>query len=59
MTEVDLDCVDAREALDILEWLLERYGDIEQGRWNLKDLRYIQFAKDSDATFFSLYWSQR
>lgn len=59
MTEVDLEYVGAREALDMLEWLLERYGDIEQGRWNLKDLRYVQFAKDSDATFFLLYWSRR
>jgi hypothetical protein len=58
VTTVDLDHVGVevphrRAAID---WLYNRYGpagDI----WSIKQLTYVNFKNDKDATFFILRWS--
>ncbi len=44
---------DRRQAVN---WLYERLGPCGD-RWTLKDLKYIEFRKDRDASLFLLTWS--
>jgi hypothetical protein len=39
-----------------VKWLEKHYGPAGT-RWTLRDLAFIDFKKDSDATLFLLHWS--
>jgi len=45
--------LDRRQAVN---WLLERLGPCGD-RWNMKELKYIEFRKDRDADLFLLTWT--
>lgn len=39
-----------------VKWLSEVYG-VDTNRWRLRDLAYVDFRKERDATLFLLNWS--
>jgi hypothetical protein len=59
MTVVDLDKIglDTHHRILAMNWCYETYGTTVDGRWNLRDLRYVDFQSSKDATFFILKWS--
>lgn len=58
MTEVDLTTFrDAERGREAVNWLYGKYGPTIEGRWCIKDLRYIVFENQKDATYFILKWS--
>ena len=50
MIDVDIGNLELSRVPPLLEWMVENYGTTDQGRWDLIDLRYLRFSKDSDAT---------
>lgn len=41
-------------------WMSENWGPpSKQGRWDIKDLQFIEFLNDSDATFILLKYELR
>jgi hypothetical protein len=38
-----------------IQWLEKHYGPAGD-RWALRDLTYVDFRKDRDATLFLLHW---
>lgn len=40
---------------DAILWLAKQWPD--QERWIIKDLSFIEFENDADATFFLMKWS--
>lgn len=44
---------DSRKAIN---WLIQTWGPMGD-RWVLKDLSYVEFRKERDATLFLLHWS--
>jgi hypothetical protein len=58
MTVVNLNNIgkDLGQKLLALEWLIENLGPAGE-RWTFKDLTYVTFKKDRDATLFILKWS--
>lgn len=58
MTEVDLTTFrGAERGREAVNWLYGKYGPTIEGRWCIKDLRYIVFENPKDATYFILKWS--
>jgi hypothetical protein len=57
MIDVDIGNLELSRVPPLLEWIVENYGTTDQGRWDLIDLRYLRFSKDSDATWFILKWT--
>lgn len=39
------------------KWLVETYGPAGD-RWMMRDLTYIDFKKDRDASLFLLHWAE-
>jgi hypothetical protein len=58
MTEVDLAnfCKHEREVVESIFWVRERLGPAGD-KWSMKDLRFLYFFNDRDATMFILRWS--
>lgn len=56
MTKVDLNKIKTNDSRKAINWLLQTYGP-SGDRWTLKDLSYVEFRKDRDATLFLLHWS--
>jgi hypothetical protein len=58
MTIVDIrDLHRSKNYADVCEWCVVQFGPIHAGRWTLKDLRYLIFDNDKDATFTILKWA--
>jgi len=59
MTEIDLKDYTASEAqrMCAVEWVYRRLGPINDSKWHLRDLRYLQFQDDRDAILFLIKWS--
>lgn len=58
MISIDLYQLDRPHA--VIVWMVETWGHpSDEGRWNIKDLQFIEFAKDSDATFILLKYNLR
>lgn len=57
MNEVDLATFrNTEHRREAVKWLYKKYGSTIEGRWYIKDLRYIVFENPKDATFFILRW---
>lgn len=56
MTKVDLNKIKTNDTRKAVTWLLQTFGPCGD-RWMLKDLSYVEFRKDRDATLFLLHWS--
>lgn len=56
MTKVDLNKIKTKDISKAVNWLLQTFGPCGD-RWTLKDLSYLEFRKDRDATLFLLHWS--
>lgn len=56
MTRVDLNKIKTNDARNAINWLLKTWGP-QGDRWVLRDLSYVEFRKDRDATLFLLHWS--
>ncbi len=56
MTKVDLNKIKTNDTRKAVTWLLHTFGPCGD-RWMLKDLSYVEFRKDRDATLFLLHWS--
>ena len=57
MTIIDIrDLKSPLNYADICEWCVQQFGPIN-GRWKLRELRYLVFIDDKDATFTILRWS--
>lgn len=56
MTKVDLSKIKTNDTRKAVNWLLQTFGPCGD-RWTLKDLSYVEFRKDRDATLFLLHWS--
>ena len=56
MVRVNLSTIKTNDARKAINWLLETWGPMGD-RWVLKDLSYVEFRKDRDATLFLLHWS--
>jgi hypothetical protein len=39
-----------------LNWLFDNFGPMGE-RWMLRELTYVDFARDKDATMFLMRWS--
>lgn len=58
MTTVDLaNLRDVERRREAVRWLIQTHGTTIDGKWSLKDFRYIIFENPKDATFFILRWS--
>lgn len=56
MITVNLGKIKTNDPRKAVNWLLETWGP-PGDRWTLKDLSYIEFRKDRDATLFLIHWS--
>lgn len=56
MTRVNLSNLRTNDTRKAINWLVETWGPAGD-RWTLKDLSYVEFRKDRDATLFLLHWS--
>ena len=56
MTKVDLSKIKTNDPRKAVNWLLQTFGPCGD-RWTLKDLSYVEFRKDRDATLFLIHWS--
>jgi len=60
VTTVDLQSLNNEVGIGTLEavqWLLFNHGPISEGKWDMKELRYVTFKNGIDATYFILKWS--
>lgn len=59
MIRVDLDKIsgDPFKKSKAISWCYEKYGPALDEKWNLRDLRYLEFSNERDATLFILKWS--
>ena len=49
--------IDAKvDRVKAINWLFETFGPAGD-RWSMRNLTYIDFKKDRDATLFILHWS--
>lgn len=55
MTVVNLNKLKVNDPRKAINWLLETWGPAGD-RWTLKDLSYVEFRKDRDATLFLVHW---
>lgn len=55
---IDLPQMTRSDAIQMLDWVVNTYGPTGE-RWHIKDLRYLVFNREKDATMFLLYWSGR
>ena len=58
MTTIDLRSSNAKVNFNAVEWLIRTFGP-PGDRWKLRDLTYIDFRKDRDATLFLLNWTEQ
>lgn len=56
MTRVNLTRIKTNDARKAINWLVETFGPAGD-RWTLKDLSYVDFRKERDATLFLIHWS--
>lgn len=56
MIRVNLNTIKTNDTRKAINWLLQTWGPPGE-RWSLKDLSYVDFRKDRDATLFLLHWS--
>lgn len=56
MIRVNLSKIKTNDARKAINWLIQTWGPCGD-RWTLKDLSYVEFRKDRDATLFLLHWS--
>jgi hypothetical protein len=58
-TVVDLERIslDYKQRLLAMTWCYDTFGPTSEGRWDLRELRYMKFQNPKDATFFILKWS--
>jgi len=56
MIKVDLNRINTNDSRKAINWLIQTFGPNGQ-RWTLKNLSYVEFQKDRDATLFLLHWS--
>lgn len=59
MTTIDLESIGLNKSQRLLamHWCFKKFGSTANGRWNLRNLRYVDFKFSKDATFFILKWS--
>ena len=55
---IDIPKMERADAIQMLDWIVKTYGPAGE-RWRIKDLQYLVFDRDKDATMFLLYWSGR
>lgn len=53
---ITVDLTKTRVPFSAYEWLIKTYGPAGD-RWTMKDLTFLQFRKDRDATLFLLHWA--
>jgi len=58
MTTIDLRNSTAKVNFNAVEWLIKTLGPPGR-RWRLRDLTFIDFEKDRDATLFLLNWTEQ
>lgn len=56
MIRVNLRNIKANDTRKAIDWLIKTWGPMGD-RWTLKDLSYVEFRKERDATLFLLHWS--
>lgn len=56
MIRVNLGNIKTNDTRKAINWLIETWGPMGD-RWTLKDLSYVEFRKERDATLFLLHWS--
>lgn len=57
MTRVNLSNIKTNDTRKAINWLIQTYGP-HGNRWSIgKDLNYVDFKKDRDATLFLIHWS--
>ncbi len=56
MTVVDLSKIKIKDPVRAIKWIVDTWGPAGD-RWMLKDLCYVEFKKDRDATLFLIHWS--
>lgn len=53
-----LDLLKIKNPLRLIDWLVDSWGVPSiTGRWNIRELRFIDFKNDSDFTFIILKWT--
>ena len=53
-----LDLLKIKNPLRLIDWLVDSWGGPSiTGRWNIRELRFIDFKNDSDFTFIILKWT--
>lgn len=59
MTEIDLQHIGLSIPYrwEALKWIENNYGTVDQGNWEIVDLRYVKFKEDKHATLFILRWT--
>lgn len=55
MTRIDLSTIKVGDVPKAILWLVETWGPAGD-RWTLKNLSYIEFRKDRDASLFLIHW---
>ena len=58
VTRVDLSkfCKTETEIIDSVIWMIKNQGPLDHTR-RFRDLRYLEFENEREATFFILKWS--
>jgi hypothetical protein len=56
MTKVNLNNINTNDVRKAINWLYETWGPAGD-RWTLKDLTYVEFRKERDATLFLIHWT--
>jgi hypothetical protein len=56
MTIINLNNIKTNDARKAVNWLYETFGPAGD-RWTMKDLTYVEFRKERDATLFLIHWS--
>lgn len=56
MTRVNLAKIKTNDPRKAIDWLIQTWGPMGD-RWFLRDLSYVEFRKERDATLFLIHWS--
>lgn len=53
--EIDLYRINSSPT-EVLEWVVDTFGQVSEGRWNCRLLRYLCFTDAADMALFVLRW---